>query len=467
MTNAQWETYLADHQEQYMQELFDFLRIPSISALPEHAQDVWQAGEWVADRLRKAGMENVQVLPTGGHPVVSGHWLHAPGKPTVLIYGHFDTQPVDPIDLWDNPPFEPFQKDGRIYARGVSDDKGNLLSPILAVEALLKTKGSLPVNVKFFIEGQEEIGSPQLAEFLVQHHHHFECDLAVSADGLQWSPEQSSLEIGMKGLCAIQLDVRGPSGDLHSGLHGGVLQNPIHALVQILASMRSLDGQILVKGFYDDVIDLSDQERREIAQVPYDEDAYKQLLGVDALYGEPGYTTRERNWTRPTLEVNGIWGGFQGSGTKTVIPSQAHAKITCRLVSNQSPDTIGAVLQDHVRQHKPQGVTVEVLTLEGNSEPYLMPADYPGNLAALEVLQQLYGKPPYYTRSGGTIPVCALFLKELGVYTVSFGFSLPDEQLHAPNEYIRISSLERGQKAYALLLEQLARFSPEDFAKSK
>jgi len=466
MTKVQWETYLADHWEQHLQELFDFLRIPSISALPEHAQDVWQAGEWVADRLRKAGMENVHVMPTGGHPVVSGHWLHAPEKPTVMIYGHFDTQPTDPIDLWDNPPFEPFQKDGRIYARGASDDKGNLLAPILAVEALLQTQGSLPVNVKFFIEGQEEIGSPQLAEFLAQHRHHFACDLVVSADGLQWSPEQASLEIGMKGLCAVQLDVRGPSGDLHSGLHGGVLQNPIHALVQILASMRSSDGQILVKGFYDDVIDLSAGQRRDIARVPYDEDAYKRLLGVDALHGEPGYTTRERNWARPTLEINGIWGGFQGSGTKTVIPSQAHAKITCRLVNNQHPDTIVAALQDHVNQHNPPGVSVEVLSLEGNSDPYLMPAAYPGNLAAFEVLQNVYGKPPYYTRSGGTIPVCALFLKELGVYTVSFGFSLPDEQLHAPNEFVRISSLERGQKAYALLLKQLARFAPKEFVKN-
>lgn len=463
MTTPPWETYLLDHQEQHLNELFEFVRIPSVSALPDHAGDVLRAGQWVADRLQKAGVHNVQVMPTGGHPVVYGDWLNATEKPTVMIYGHFDTQPVDPIDLWDNPPFEPILKDDRIYARGVSDDKGNMLSAILAVEALLRTEGSLPVNVKFFFEGQEEIGSPQLPDFLAQHREHFACDLVVSADGLQWASDQPSLELGLKGLCAVQIDVQGPSGDLHSGLHGGVLQNPIHALVRILDSMRSPEGRIRVDGFYDDVIDLSDEERRHIAQVPYDEPAYKDLLGVDALYGEPGYSTRERNWARPTLEVNGIWGGFQGEGTKTVIPSQAHAKITCRLVADQQPEAIVTALQKHVNKNIPPGVKVHVQRLEGNSDPYLMPADHPGNQAAFEVLEQLYQKAPYYTRSGGTIPVCALFLKHLKAYTVAFAFSLEDEQLHAPNEFMRLSSLERGQKAHAMLLKKLARFSPGDF----
>jgi len=332
-----WETYLAEHQSQFLDELLDFIRIPSISALPEHAADVQQAGEWVATRLAAAGAEHVEVMPTGGHPVVYGDWLHAPGKPTILLYGHFDVQPTDPLDLWTNPPFEPVVRDGRIYARGASDDKGGMLIPILAVEALLKAEGSLPVNVKFIFEGQEEIGSPQLADFMTAHRERFACDLVVSADGLQWSEDEPNLIVGLKGLSGMQIDVQGANSDLHSGLHGGGVQNPIHALVRILDSMRSPEGKILVEGFYDDVVPLSKADRALIAEVPYDEEAYKAELGIEEVFGEPGYTTRERIWARPTLEINGIWGGFQGEGTKTVLPNEAHAKISCRLVANQNP----------------------------------------------------------------------------------------------------------------------------------
>ena len=457
MALPRWEAYLEDNRSRFLKELFDFLRIPSISALPEHADDVRLAGQWVADRLRRAGAENVQVMPTGGHPVVYGDWLHAPGKPTVLIYGHFDTQPTDPEELWENPPFEPLLKEGRIYARGASDDKGNMLSPILALEALLNTEERLPLNVKFFFEGQEEIGSPQLAAFLAENRDRFACDLVLSADGLQWAPDQPSLELGMKGLCALQIDVQGPAaGDLHSGLHGGVLQNPIHALVRILDSMRSPEGHILVEGFYDNVVDLTDQERSFIAQVPYSEADYKSMLGVDALWGEPGYTTRERNWARPTLEINGIWGGFQGEGAKTVIPGKAHAKITCRLVADQQPASVAEAVAAHVKKVTPPGVEVVVQQSDDGAFPYLMPMGHPGNEAAFNVLRKLYGKDPYYTRSGGSIPVCHLFLKELGAYTVGFAFSLEDEQLHAPNEFVRMESLERGRKGFAMILYELA-----------
>lgn len=456
MALPRWEAYLADHSPRFLEELFDFLRIPSISALPEHADDVQLAGQWVASRLRKAGAENVQVMPTGGHPVVYGDWLHAPGKPTVLIYGHFDTQPTDPVELWENPPFEPVLKDGRVYARGASDDKGNMLSPILAVEALLNTEGRLPLNVKFFFEGQEEIGSPQLAVFLAENRDRFACDLVLSADGLQWAPDQPSIELGNKGLCTLQIDVRGPSGDLHSGLCGGVIQNPIHALVRILDSMRSPEGHILVEGFYDHVVALTEEDRHFIAQVPFSESDYKAAMGVDALFGEPGYTTRERNWARPTLEINGIWGGFQGEGTKTVIPDKAHAKITCRLVADQKPGVVAEFLSAHVKKVTPPGVQVTIRQLEGSADPYLMPMDHPGNTAAFKVLGKLYGKDPYYTRSGGSIPVCALFLKELGALTVGFAFSLDDEQLHAPNEFVPIESLERGRRGFVLMLKELA-----------
>jgi acetylornithine deacetylase/succinyl-diaminopimelate desuccinylase-like protein len=458
---AQWETYLADNQSRFLEELLDFIRIPSISALPEHADDVQKAREWVSARLEAAGIEHVEVMPTGGHPVVYGDWLHAPGKPTILIYGHFDTQPVDPVELWTNPPFEPAVRNGRIYARGASDDKGGMIGPIFAVEALLKSTGSLPVNVKFIFEGQEEIGSPQLAQFLAKQRDRFACDLVISADGLQWSEDEAVLLLGLKGLSAVQIDVQGPGGDLHSGLHGGAVQNPIHALARLIDSMRSPDGKILIDGFFDDVIPLSEKDREHIAAVPFNEADYKASLGVDELFGEPGCSTLERTWTRPTLEVNGIWGGFQGEGTKTVIPSKAHAKITCRLVANQDPANIARLIAAHVDKHAPPGVQVQVQFLPGNSDPYLVPADHPGNEAARIVLEKLYGKTPYYTRLGGSVPVCSLFLKELRAYTISFAFSLDDENLHAPDEFFRLSSFERGQKGYCMLLEQLGEsFTP-------
>lgn len=452
-----WQNYLTEHRSRFLDELLDFLRIPSISAIPEHAVDVQRAGEWVAERLRIAGVEKVAVLPTGGHPVVYGEWLHAPDQPTILIYGHFDTQPVDPLPLWTHPPFEPVVQADHIYARGASDDKGCMLIPILAVEALLQTEGALPVNVKFIFEGQEEIGSPQLPQFLAAERDRFACDLVISADGLQWSEDQPCLLLGLKGLTALQIDVHGANSDLHSGLHGGGIQNPIHALAHILDSMRSPEGKILIEGFYDEVNPLSEAERASIAAVPYDEVEYKASLGLNELFGEFGYTTRERIWARPTLEVNGIWGGFQGEGTKTVIPNEAHAKITCRLVANQDPAKIARLIMTHVSNHTPPGVKVTIHPQPGNSDPYLMPADHPANQAAYEILKELYGREPYYIRMGGSIAVCPLFRKELGAYTVNFAFSLDDERLHAPNEFFRISSFARGQRGYCMLLRRLNR----------
>ena len=277
-----WQTYLNEQQDRFLAELLDFLHIPSVSALPEHAADVHRAAEWVAERMRAAGIESVQILPTGGHPVVYGDWLHAPGKPTVLIYGHFDTQPADPLELWDHPPFEPVVRDGRVYARGASDDKGNMLPPILAVEALLRTTGALPVNVKFLFEGQEEIGSPQIPAFVAAHRDMLACDLVISSDGGQWSETEPAILTGLRGGCGVQIDVRGPNRDLHSGLYGGAVQNPIHALTAILASMRGADGRILIEGFYDAVQPLTDDERRRFASLPFDEAAYMADLGVTA-----------------------------------------------------------------------------------------------------------------------------------------------------------------------------------------
>jgi acetylornithine deacetylase/succinyl-diaminopimelate desuccinylase-like protein len=451
-----WQQYLAAHQERFEEELLDFLRIPSISALPANAADVRNAAHWVAARVQAAGMEHVEIMETGGHPVVYADWLHAPGKPTILIYGHFDTQPVDPVELWDSPPFEPVVKEGRVYARGASDDKGNMFAPILALEAMLQTSGSLPLNVKCFFEGQEEIGSPTLPDFIAANKDKFACSYVVSADGGQWAEDQPALGIAFKGLCALQIDVVGPAYDVHSGGYGGAIQNPIHALVQLIASMRGADGRILVEGFYDRVRPLTDADRAQIAAAPFDEEEYKAKLGIPDVFGEAGYTTLERAWGRPTLEVNGIWGGFQGDGVKTVLPSQAHAKITCRLVADQQPEEIAQLLAQHVQRHTPPGVQVTVTIPESGAIPYLMPADHAGNVAAHAVLTELYGKQPFYARSGGTIPVCALFLNSLGVYTVNFAFGLNDERQHSPNEFFRLASFRRGQQAYCMLLEEVA-----------
>ncbi|MBW7883980.1 MAG: dipeptidase [Caldilineaceae bacterium] len=452
-----WQTYLDNNQAHFLEQLFDFLRIPSISSLPEHAGDVRRAGEWVMERLRTAGMENIKMMETGGHPVVYADWLHADGQPTVMIYGHFDTQPVDPVELWESPPFEPVVKDGKVFARGANDDKGNMLVPILAIEALLKTMGALPINVKCFFEGQEEIGSPTLPKFIAEEKDTFACDFVISADGGQWAEDQPALLLGLKGLCALQIDVCGPAYDVHSGGYGGAIQNPIHALVYMLSSMRGTDGRILVEGFYDDVRPLTDEDRAQIAEVPLDLDEYKERLGIDEVFGETGYSTLERAWARPTLEINGIWGGFQGEGTKTVLPSKAHAKITCRLVADQQPDKIAQCLVSHIEAHTLPGITVDVKVEASGAVPYLMPADHPGNVAARDVHIALYGKEPYYVRSGGSIPVCAMFLESLGVYTVNFGFALNDERQHSPNEFFRLASFERGQRAYCMLLERLAR----------
>ena len=450
-----WKSYLQENRDRYLKELIEFLSIPSISSLKAHTADVHKAAEWVADRLRAAGLENVQVLPTGGHPVVYGDWLHATDKPTILIYGHFDVQPVDPLELWSQPPFEPAVKGERIYARGASDDKGNMLAPILSLEARLSTERKLPVNVKCFFEGQEEIGSPQLPGFISANRQLLACDLIFSADGGQWDEDQPALMIGLRGLCALQIDVRAARSDTHSGTFGGTIMNPIHALAHLLDSMHTPQGKVAVQGFYDAVRPLSAIERKQIAEIPYDDDDYKAKLGVSELYGEPGFSTYERAWSRPTLEVNGIWGGFQGEGFKTVLPATAHAKISCRLVPDQDPQEMLRRVSAHIAKHAPVGVTVKVRPDPSMADPYLIPPDHPGNRAARQVYREIYAKEPYDARMGGSIPVCGIFLKELDAYTVNFAFGLQDENAHGPDEFLRLKNFSRSQLAYGLLLEQL------------
>ena len=450
-----WETYLNENEEKFIDELMEFLRIPSISSFHDHMAHVQQAAEWVENRMKTAGIESVRIIPTGGHPVVYGEWLHAQDKPTVLIYGHFDTQPVDPLDLWDNPPFEPVMKNGRIYARGATDDKGNLFIPIIVFEAMLKTEGSLPLNLKFLFEGQEEIGSPQLPDFISENKDMLSCDLVLSADGGQWDENQPVMVLGTRGLAAIYIDIQGPDHDLHSGTYGGSIANPIHALVQILDSMHDQDGKVTVDGFYDKVRSLTDEEREQLARVPFDETEYLNEMGAPSVFGEPGFTTYERAWARPTLEINGIYGGFQGEGLKTVLPSTAHAKISCRLVADQDPSEIADLVADHVTKVTPPGVKAKVTKTKSGAMPYLVPASHKGMRIASSVLHELYGKEPYQIRMGGTIPVNALFLQHLKAYTIVFAFGLQDERQHSPNEFFRLSSYERGQKAYGMLLHGL------------
>lgn len=452
--------YLSARRSTSLEELLEFLRIPSISSLPEHETDVQRAAAWAGQRLRTAGLEHVEILPTGGHPVVYGDWLHAPGRPTVLIYGHLDVQPADPLELWSSPPFEPQIRDGRVYGRGASDMKANLLVSVLGVEAVLRSQGTLPLNVKFLLEGEEEIGSPQLPVFVAANRERLACDLALSADGLQWSEDQPQLLTGLKGACGVQIDVRGANSDLHSGLHGGSVANAIYALVGLLHSMRTPDGEVRVEGFHDDVRPLSKAERATIAEVPFDEERYRDAVGVTELVGEPGYSHLERSWARPTLDANGVWGGFEGEGVKTIVPGQAHAKISCRLVPDQDPDRILQALSAHVAKHAPAGVTVEVRPASVRAKPYRMPPDHWANRVAGAVLTELYGTQPYLTRSGGSIPVCETFLSCLGAYTVIFGLGLEDENIHAPDEFFRLSSFERGEMAWPLLLGRLGEHSP-------
>ncbi len=454
---ALWQDYLTKHRSRFITELCDFVRIPSISADPTHKDDVVAAAGWVASRLRAAGAENVSVMPTGGHPCVYGDWLHAGvSQPTILIYGHFDVQPAVPLELWTTPPFDPDIRDEKVFGRGASDDKGGMLIPILSFEAMMKTDGKLPVNIKFIFEGQEEIGSPNMPDFVAENRTLLAADMIFSSDGLQWTADEPNIVVGLKGLSSMELKVTGAKSDLHSGLHGGAVANPLLALSQILAGLKNAAGDILVEGFYKGVQELTDEDRAEIASVPYNEANYMTELGVDALHGEPGYSTRERAWARPTMDVNGIWGGYQGEGSKTVLPNEARAKITCRLVDGQEPQEVFEAIVSHAKKICPAGVKFSAERLVGSGTPFRVPRNHNASEMVRQVLEEVYGMAPYVTRLGGSIPIISTFLQEIGVHTTMFGFSIGDENLHAPNEFFRLRNFDRGQKAYCRLLEKLA-----------
>lgn len=449
------ESSLVQYEAEHLEALRDFLRIPSVSALPQHQTDVQRAAEWVAQRLRTLGIPDVRLLPTERNPIVYGQWIVDPTLPTVLVYGHYDVQPPDPLELWETPPFEPTLRDGRLYARGASDDKGNMFAALCGIEALIRIIGHPPVNLKFFFEGEEEIGSPSMPGAVRQYRELLACDVIVSADGGMYGHDQPSLTLSSKGICACQVDLRTAATDMHSGQYGAVIANAVQTLVQLAATFHTPEGRVAVAGFYDKVRELSPEERAEIAAVPFDPEAYLATIGAKTFWGEPGYTPLERAWARPTLDINGFWGGFQGEGIKTVTPCEAHLKITCRLVPDQDPDEILQLIEQHVQAHCPPWADVQVTRLPGSARPFAIRRDHPALAAARAVLRELYGKEPLMTRVGGTIPVAELFQRELGADMLFFAWGMPDNRVHAPNESYRIEDFRTMSRAYVRLLLRL------------
>jgi acetylornithine deacetylase/succinyl-diaminopimelate desuccinylase-like protein len=448
--------HLEKAHDRILAELIEFASIPSVSTDPAHAADVDAAAAWVASRLSKAGPFTVRTMPTPGASVIYAEWLGAPGAPTALIYGHYDVQPVDPVELWHSPPFSPTLRNGRLYARGASDDKGPMLIPIKVAEAFFAVQGRLPINVKFMIEGEEEIGSRHLESFVAAHKDLLAADVVISADGAMWRIDEPSLTVANRGLAGLEFTLQGPAKDLHSGRHGGSVANPLHAMARLIASLHQPDGRVAVAGFYDRVRELSPAERAEIAALPFNEADYLRQVGAAAI-GEPGYSTLERQWTRPTLELNGMWGGYQGPGQKTVVPSEAHAKITCRLVPDQEPDEVVALVARHLERHVPPGTTLSIRHGDHGARPAHIARNHPVLKMAEAALEEVYGARPLVVRMGGTVPIAEIFQRLMGLDTVYFSFSTGDEDFHAPNEFFRVHRLHEGLAAWARLWEHLGR----------
>jgi len=443
------------NRDRYVDELKQYLAIPSISALPQHAGDVRRAAEWTGEALKTAGLQNVRLIETPGNPVVYGDWLNAPGKPTILFYGHYDVQPVDPVELWTSPPFEATVRDGEIYARGSADDKGQVFMHIKAVEAHLKQSGSLPLNIKFFIEGEEEVGSVHLDDFVRSHKQELAADVVVISDSPMFDRGIPSICYGLRGLTYFQIDVRGTKSDLHSGSFGGAVANPAFVLANVLAQMKDRGGRIKIPGFYDDVRALSDAERAEWKKLPFNETKYRKELGAPKLFGESGYSTLERVWARPTFEVNGLLSGFTGDGAKTVLPATAMAKVSMRLVPDQDPKKIGDLFEAYLQKVAPKSVELKVTRMQGG-KAWMTEFDNKYVRAAGRAIEQGFGKSPVFTREGGSIPVVSTFQEELGLPSVLFGVGLPDENAHAPDERLDLGNFHNGIIASAYLYQEIA-----------
>jgi len=449
--------YVSDNKQRFLEELFELLRFPSVSADPKYKADMLKTAQYVADKLKSAGADTVEICPTAGYPIVFGEKIIDRSLPTVLVYGHYDVQPPDPIELWHTPPFEPTIRDEKIYARGSCDDKGQFYMHVKAFELMMKIN-SLPCNVKFMIEGEEEVGSSNLGIFVSQNKERLKADVVLISDTSMIGLENPSLETGLRGLSYVEVEVTGPDRDLHSGVYGGAVGNPATILAKLIASMHDENNHITIPGFYDDVLELSEQERDMLNRAPYNESEYKVDLKVDELWGEKGYTTLERTGTRPTLEVNGIWGGYIGEGAKTVLPSKAYAKISMRLVPNQQSDKITKLFKDHFESIAPKSVKVKVTPHHGG-EPVVTPTDSIAFKAAQKAIFESFGKEPIPTRGGGSIPIVALFEKELGIKTVLMGFGLDSDNLHSPNEKFDLANFYKGIETIPLFFRYFAELS--------
>ena len=458
------EAFLEANVDRFVDELRAFIRIPSISTDPTYAGSIEEAASFVAARMESAGLENVAILPTDGHPLVYADWLHASDAPTVLVYGHYDVQPADPPEDWTSPPFEPEIRDDRLYGRGVSDDKGPMVIPLNVAEAFLRTNGGLPVNLKFVIEGEEEMGSAHLTAGVREHRDRLEADVILSADGAQWRPDLVTVNVANRGIVSLNLSLTTAAKDLHSGRYGGTVANAAHALARLVASFHDEKGRIAVAGIYDDVRPPTNAERVAMAAIPFDEAAYLAAIGAEARIGEPGYTTLERQWLRPTLDVNGLGSGYQGPGVKTVIPHRAQAKISCRLVPDQTPERIRALLVRHCERHAPPGARIEFSDDGIGMPPARVREDHPALAVVEDVLEEVRGTRPLRVRMGGSIPIGGIFRKELGIETVFLSFSTADEDFHAPNEFFRLSSLRTGHIVWARCFERLGRQTSGHYA---
>jgi acetylornithine deacetylase/succinyl-diaminopimelate desuccinylase-like protein len=442
------QRYIQDNRERFLAELFDLLRIPSVSADPAYRNDVRKAAESVKQALLSAGADTAALFETGGHPVVFGEKIIDASLPTVLVYGHYDVQPADPVELWDSPPFEPVVKptsihpDGAIFARGSCDDKGQFFMHVKAFEAMMAS-GELPCNVKFMIEGEEEVGSDNLGSFLRDHKDKLGADVIIVSDTGIIANDIPSITVGLRGLSYMEVEVTGPNRDLHSGLYGGGVPNPLNVLCDMISSLKDNDGRITIPGFYEDVLELSAEERADMARAPFDEGNFKSSIGISGVQGEKGYTTQERISIRPTLDVNGIWGGYTGEGAKTVIPSRGSAKISMRLVPSQNPEKISRLFDEHFRSIAPPSVKVKV-TYHHGGQAALTPTDSPAYSAASRAMEKTFGKKPVPVRSGGSIPIIALFEQELGLKTVLMGFGLDSDAIHSPNEHYGLFNFYKG-----------------------
>lgn len=448
--------YVDENRSRYIDELKEFLRIPSISTLPENTKDMQKGAQFVSEKLKSAGLNKVEIIQTEGHPLVYGEWLGAPGKPTVLIYGHYDVQPVDPIELWTYPPFEPTVVEDKIYARGATDDKGQMYMHIKSVEAYFKTYGSLPLNVKFLIEGEEEIGSGNLTSFLKNNTDLLKCDAVLISDTALFAPGVPTITYGLRGLCYMEVEVTGPSRDLHSGTFGGGVPNPINILTKMIDDLIDKNGKIKIDGFYDDVLKISKKERENFKALKFSEKKFAESIGLKHLMGEKGYTTLERIWARPTLDCNGIWGGFTGQGAKTVIPSKATAKISMRLVPHQDPQKIEKLFIKYIHKIAPKEVKVKVSGLHGGS-PVITPLDDPATIAGAKAMSLAFGKKTVFMREGGSIPIVVEFANRLNASPVLMGLGLNTENLHSPNEHFNLNHYMLGIKSSAYFLTEYSK----------